>query len=120
MIHELKIFPEFFKEVISGKKTFEIRKADRPFAVGDLLALNEFDPNIPGYTDNSCLVYVDYILSGDYCKDGYAVMSIKPCSVYMNNEPFNPNKLTRDYSVPYATRKGEDDGGEQQAKRRTV
>ena len=57
MIHELKIFPEYFEAVISGKKSFEIRKADRPFAVGDILALNEFDPTIPGYTDNSCLVY---------------------------------------------------------------
>ena len=32
MIHELKIYPEYFKAVISGEKTFEIRKNDRPFA----------------------------------------------------------------------------------------
>lgn len=105
MIHELKIFQEYFKEVISGRKTFEIRKADRPFAVGDLLALNEFDPNIPGYTDNSCLVYVDYILGGDYCKEGYVTMSIKPCVVWKKEEPFDRCRLTHDYGVPYATRK---------------
>ncbi len=43
MIHELKILPKYFNAVISGEKTFEIRKNDRPFHKGDLLALNEFD-----------------------------------------------------------------------------
>ena len=105
MIHELKIFPEYFEAVISGKKSFEIRKADRPFAVGDILALNEFDPTIPGYTDNSCLVYVDYILSGDYCKEGYVTMSIKPCSVMRHDRPLNHFRMEPDYSVPLATRK---------------
>ena len=31
MIHELKILPKYFADVISGNKTFEIRKFDRPF-----------------------------------------------------------------------------------------
>lgn len=110
MIHELKIFPEFFEAVISGKKTFEVRKADRPYAVGDMLALNEFDPNIPGYTDNSCLVYVDYILSGDYCKEGYVTMSIKPCSVFKHERPFDECRFERTYKVPLATRKEQSDG----------
>ena len=61
MIHELKILPEFFKAVISGEKTFEIRKYDRPFHKGDLLALNEYDSEKRIYTGNSCLVYIDYI-----------------------------------------------------------
>lgn len=107
MIHELKIFPQYFKEVISGRKTFEIRKADRPFAVGDMLALNEFDPNIPGYTDNSCVVYVDYILTGDYCKDGYVTMAIKPCVVWKKTKPISQENYDPDYSVPYATKKGD-------------
>lgn len=107
MIHELKIFPQYFKEVISGRKTFEIRKADRPFAVGDMLALNEFDPNIPGYTDNSCVVYVDYILTGDYCKDGYVTMAIKPCVVRKKTKPISKENYDPDYSVPYATKKGD-------------
>ncbi|MCX7610250.1 MAG: DUF3850 domain-containing protein [Ignavibacterium sp.] len=38
-VHKLKIYPEFFKEVCSGKKTFEIRKNDRGFQVGDILLL---------------------------------------------------------------------------------
>lgn len=102
MIHELKILPHFFTDVIKGEKTFEIRKNDRPFHKGDLLALNEYDGQY--YTGNSCLVYIDYILNDpEYVKKDMVVMGIKPCSVYRHTEPFNPNKITKDYSVPFAT-----------------
>lgn len=105
MIHELKTLPEYFADVISGKKTFEVRKFDRPFHIGDLLALNEFDPKTKCYTGNSCLVYIDYILSdNEYCKNGYAVLGIKPCYVDKICTPYNPITRKTDYSVPYATR----------------
>lgn len=39
MIHELKILPEYFEAVTSGRKQFEIRKNDRDFKVGDQLIL---------------------------------------------------------------------------------
>lgn len=32
----LKIYPEFFDEVFKGYKTFEVRKNDRDFKVGDV------------------------------------------------------------------------------------
>ena len=35
MVHELKCWPEYFEAVISGAKTFEVRKNDRDFAVRD-------------------------------------------------------------------------------------
>ena len=44
MVHALKIYPEYYEAVKSGKKPFEVRKNDRDFKVGDILALNEFDP----------------------------------------------------------------------------
>lgn len=105
MIHELKILPEYFADVISGRKTFEVRKFDRPFHEGDLLALNEFDPKNKCYTGNSCLVYIDYILNDEeYCKKGYVVMSIKPCRVRKVTAPRSEINYSEDYSVPYATR----------------
>lgn len=108
MIHELKILPEHFSKVISGEKSFEVRKNDRPYKVGDVLALNEWEP-VNGYTENSCLVYVDYILNDDdYCRLGYITMSIKPCVVWKKEEPFDRCRLTHDYSVPYATKAGDD------------
>lgn len=33
--HALKILPEYFEDVVIGKKTFELRKNDRGFALGD-------------------------------------------------------------------------------------
>ena len=102
MIHELKIYPDYFTDVITGEKSFEIRKNDRPFQKGDLLALNEWDGD--KYTGNSCLVYVDYIMTdAEYCKKDMVVMAIKPCTVYRHTEPFRMDRLTKDYSVPLAT-----------------
>lgn len=104
MIHELKILPEYFNDVLSGNKTFEIRKNDRDFRNGDLLALNEYDVSTKSYTRRSCLVFIDYVLdNADYCKSGYVVMSIKPCYVYKSTHPRNEWKLETDYSVPLAT-----------------
>ena len=40
----------------------------------------------------------------EYCKEGYVVMSIKPCSVWRHDRPYNEFKVDKDYSVPYATR----------------
>jgi len=103
LIHELKILPEYFKAVISGEKSFEIRKNDRPYHKGDLLALNEYDGQY--WTGNSCLVYIDYILdNAEYVKKDMVVMSIKPCTVHRHETPFRMSDLKKDYSVPLVTR----------------
>ncbi len=89
MIHSLKLITDFFDDVLSGRKSFEIRQNDRNFKVGDYLALNEIilteQENTPpqcSYTGRSCMVYVDYILQDErYLPQGYVAMSIKPCAV---------------------------------------
>lgn len=43
-IHTLKTWPEHWDAVECGEKTFEARKNDRGFAVGDILVLHRFDP----------------------------------------------------------------------------
>jgi hypothetical protein len=96
---------------MKGEKNFEIRKNDRPFHKGDLLALNEYDGQC--YTGNSCLVYIDYIMTDtDYVKKDMVFMAIKPCSVYRHTEPFNPAKISKDYSVPFATNNDKVKGGD--------
>lgn len=75
MKHYLKILPEWFTAVESGIKTFEVRKDDRFFSPFDVLILREFDGK--NYTGRSCAVDVLYIYRGEYCLDGYCIMSIK-------------------------------------------
>ena len=42
-IHELKTWSKYFDEVFMGRKTFEVRKNDRDFKVGDIITLIEGD-----------------------------------------------------------------------------
>ena len=93
MIHALKIDPQYFEAVRSGKKRFELRKDDRDFRVGDYLALNEWDDRYTGRTE---LVKVTYIMNPNdimTCQGNYALLSIEPCKPFdtveegMNNAP---------------------------------
>lgn len=60
--HELKIWPEYYEAVVSGIKTFEIRRNDRGFKVGDTLHLREWNPETRHYTGRTVSVKVTYIL----------------------------------------------------------
>lgn len=65
-IHELKIWPTWFMDVATGRKSFELREDDRGFQAGDLLKLREYVPRDSGghYTGNEVLVSVTYLLRG--------------------------------------------------------
>jgi hypothetical protein len=64
MIHELKTWPEHFDNIINFKKTFEIRKNDRDYKVGDMAILRRFDPDKQIYTGETCQIYIPHILYG--------------------------------------------------------
>lgn len=75
MIHKLKIQPQYFRAVCSGKKSFEIRKNDRNYKVGDHILLQEFIPESKEYTGRVVEREITYIT--DYAqKDNYVVMAI--------------------------------------------
>lgn len=85
-IHELKTLRGYFQEVLDDNKTFEIRRDDRGFNVGDTLRLREWtfqDENTVDemgvYTGRELSVEVTYIFVGGFygIKPGYCVMSIK-------------------------------------------
>lgn len=81
MIHELKTLPEYFEAAQKREKNFEVRKDDRPFEVGDFLALNEWSEDL-GYTGRCMLFEITYILRKlAYCKEGFATLGIRPLSV---------------------------------------
>lgn len=79
MTHILKIKPQFFNAIISGKKRFEIRLNDRNYQEGDEVILNEF--NNGSYTGKSIRAIITYILNHDDFPDGipqnYVVFNIK-------------------------------------------
>lgn len=75
MVRKLKILPEFFEAVCTGKKSFEIRKNDRNFQVGDKLLLQEFIPETQEYTGRVVERRITYITDFEQ-KENYVVMAI--------------------------------------------
>jgi uncharacterized protein YqfB (UPF0267 family) len=71
--HDLKILPEFFPEVVGGRKTFEIRRNDCDFRVGDVLHLMEWDGQ--RFTGLSVSKSVPYVTNFEQ-KAGMVVMSL--------------------------------------------
>ena len=78
MIHELKTWNEYFEEVFMGHKTFEVRKADRPFKKGDILILREWNLKTKQYTGRELARNVSYVLEGGQfgIEKGFMVMAI--------------------------------------------
>lgn len=76
-LHELKIQPKYFDAVLNGSKTFEIRKNDRGFHVGDNIFLREWD-NIK-YSGRTIFAEITYLLDDKFrgLEEGYVALSIK-------------------------------------------
>ena len=69
-IHDLKIKIEYFNAISSGKKTFELRKNDRGFEIGDLIQFHIL--NKTPVRDLYVITYIlkdvpEYGLDKDYC-----------------------------------------------------
>lgn len=43
MLHELKVLARYWDAIADGSKTFEVRRNDRAFQVGDILELKKMD-----------------------------------------------------------------------------
>ena len=87
--HELKIDPGTLDPIIRGEKTFDVRRDDRDFAVGDDLTLREtvssrLDMRVGGwpleYTGREWKGRITHVLRGpNYgVQEGYSVLSIAP------------------------------------------
>lgn len=75
--HELKTWPEYFKDVWNNTKTFEIRKNDRHYRAGDILLLREWSV-VGGYTGREIEKRVSYVFLGGTMgiEDGYCVLGL--------------------------------------------
>lgn len=77
--HAIKIKEKYFKAVLSGEKTFEIRKNDRDYKVGDIIRFVPIDDEcgmiIPHNPNTYKITYVFY--GGEYgLEEGYCVFGI--------------------------------------------
>ena len=76
-VHELKIQHQYCIQIIVGGKSFEIRKNDRNFKVGDILHLRETNDGTEEYTGFEMFVEVIHTHEGLGLEEGYVCMSIK-------------------------------------------
>jgi hypothetical protein len=80
-VHELKTWPEFFRPLWSGEKTFELRLDDRSYCVGDLLILQEFDPSpcVLEYSGRELRRIVTYKLPGGRfgLSEGWCILGLR-------------------------------------------
>lgn len=75
MHHELKIAPAYFEAVISGRKTFEIRKDDRGYQAGDTVTLREWDDSFRKHTTRTHSATIGYVTAYEQ-QPGYVVFSL--------------------------------------------
>lgn len=100
--HELKAWPHFFKEIVSGEKTCELRKDDRGYEVGDLLILREWNPNTKEYTGHAVGAYITHIIRiNELPADLKSAMGLNPIPGSVNMLAILSIKLTR-----FRTREG--------------
>jgi hypothetical protein len=81
MLHEMKSWPWFFEEFLSGNKLHDMRKNDRNYEVGDKVMLQEFDPRTGKYSGRELLTKITYITN-----------NLTPCAL-------SSNALAKDHSI---------------------
>ena len=76
LIHKIKIQKKYFDKIITGEKTFEVRKNDRDYRKGDCVQFTVLDG--AAAHDDMHLFEIIYVLN-DFCglADGYVAFSIK-------------------------------------------
>lgn len=86
--HDLKCVTEPFQAKWDKKKSWEFRKNDRDFKVGDLLLEKEYDPITDTYSGREILEEVIWILPGGQfgVPDDCVIMSTKEIYKLSNNE----------------------------------
>ena len=78
--HELKTWPEYYEAVRKGKKTFEVRKHDRNFKIGDWLWLACYNPKTKQYESRGLICCkITYMVTGGQfgIEEGYCVLGIE-------------------------------------------
>jgi hypothetical protein len=86
MKHFKKTWPEYFQKILDGSKTFDLRLADWNCQEGDILVLQEWDPDTKEYTGRELEKEITFVgrtkeftffKPEDIDKYGYQVISFK-------------------------------------------
>ena len=82
VIHDLKCWPQYFAPAKLGIKSFEVRRNDRDYKIGDILLLREWNPETQDYIGNKCFFLVTYCLYGDKNRtmgvdEGFVFMAVR-------------------------------------------
>ena len=88
-----KCLPEYYQAVLKRTKTFEIRKDDSDYEVGDILELQEW--NGKEYTVHKISREITYILrdAEKYgLQEGYCILAIQP--IGWNKVYYAPSNVT--------------------------
>ena len=56
-----KTWPKYFQEILNGKKKFEVRLADFDIKEGDILILEEYNPETKQYTGRTISKKVNFV-----------------------------------------------------------
>lgn len=60
--HELRSWPRYFADTVAGIRTYDLRRDDRGFQVGDELLLREYDPDAGAYTGRTHRVRIVHMM----------------------------------------------------------
>lgn len=76
--HELKIWPDYFRWVEDGHKSFEVRRYDRNYQPGQTLLLREWDPGSKEYTGRQAERKISFMMTGGKfgIKSGFCILQL--------------------------------------------
>lgn len=77
-IPSIKILPEYFEEVIAGRRRAELRLNDRNYKKGDIYDLREWNPTRGRYTGRKVNIEITHVLEGfEGLTKGWCMFSFK-------------------------------------------
>jgi len=78
-VHQLKCWPAYFDPIVKGLKTYDLRKNDRDFKVGDEVQLEEWRPGTKQYTGRLIRMRIVALLTKfEGLEEGYAILGLSP------------------------------------------
>lgn len=79
IVHDLKIWPDFFDAVVDGRKPFELRRNDRGYQVGEVLRLREWRPFQGDYTGREVERVITYVSQqgAPFLQPGFVALGLR-------------------------------------------